>query len=41
MDIEKYLEVLEKVDKKLSELKYTQEQKTQVVIEIVKNLKID
>lgn len=41
MNIEKYLEVLEKVDKKLSELKYTQEQKTQVVIEIVKNLKID
>lgn len=40
MRIEKYLKILERVDKKLSELKYTQEQKTQIVTEIVKNLTI-
>lgn len=41
MRIDKYLEALEKVDKKLSELKYTQEQKTQIMVEIVKTLKVE
>jgi hypothetical protein len=41
MKIEKYLEVLEKVDKKLKELGYIEDQRVQVITEIVKNLKID
>lgn len=41
MRIDKYLEILEKIDKKLSELKYTQEQKTQIMVEIVKILKVE
>lgn len=41
MKIEKYLEVLEKIDKNLKELGYIEDQRVQVITEIVKNLKID
>ncbi|MEE0138997.1 hypothetical protein [Fusobacterium ulcerans] len=41
MPIEKYLEVLEKIDKKLKELGYMEDQRVQVITEIVKNLKIN
>lgn len=41
MKIEKYLEVLEKIDKKLKELGYVEDQRVQVITEIVKNLKIN
>lgn len=41
MPIEKYLEVLEKVDKKLKELGYVEDQRVQAITEIVKNLKIN
>lgn len=41
MPIEKYLEVLEKIDKKLKELGYVEDQRVQVITEIVKNLKIN
>ena len=41
MPIDKYLEIIEKVDKKLKELGYIEDQRVQVITEIVKNLKID
>ncbi|EHO85186.1 hypothetical protein [Fusobacterium ulcerans] len=41
MPIDKYLEIIEKIDKKLTELGYMEDQRVQVITEIVKNLKID
>lgn len=41
MPIDKYLEIIEKIDKKLTELRYMEDQRVQVITEIVKNLKID
>lgn len=41
MPIDKYLEIIEKIDKKLTELGYMEEQRVQVITEIVKNLKIN
>lgn len=41
MQIDKYLEVLEKIDKKLKELGYMEDQRVLVITEIVKTLKIN
>lgn len=41
MQVDKYLEIIEKVDKKLKELGYMEDQRVLVITEIVKNLKID
>lgn len=41
MPRDKYLEIIEKIDKKLTELGYMEDQRVQVITEIVKNLKID
>lgn len=41
MQIDKYLEVLEKIDKKLKELGYVEDLRAQIITEIVKTLKIN
>lgn len=40
MSIEKYLEVLEKIDKKLKELGYVEDQRVLIITEIVRTLTI-
>jgi len=36
--INKYLEVIEKTDKKLTELEYEEDNKTQIILEIIRKM---